>query len=253
MSVSHVICVTGATAGVGLATARRFLKEGWRVIAMGRRHERLGELAKEAGGYCLPLTVDVRDKAEVFKAFASLQPPFASIDVLVNNAGSAQGIELAQNAVMENWEVIIDTNVKGVMYCTAAVLPGLVARGSGHVVNISSIGAAGNSYPGSNVYGASKAFVSRFSQNLRTDLHGTRVRVTSIEPGKVESEFSLARFKGDVKKAGEVYAGFKSLQPEDLADIIFYVISTPPHVDISRLEVISTDQSDAGSRYFKGP
>ena len=251
MSVSRVICVTGSTAGIGLATTKRFLKEGWHVIAMGRRSERLDELAKEAGKRCLPLTVDVRNNADVLKAFASLPPPFASIDVLVNNAGSAQGVELAQNAVMENWETIVDTNIKGVMYCTSAVLSNFVAKRSGHIVNVSSIGATGNSYPGSNVYGASKSFVSKFSQNLRTDLHGTGVRVTVLEPGKVESEFALARFKGDAKKASAVYEGFKSLQPEDLADAIFYVVSTPQHVNISRLEVIPTDQSDAGSRYFK--
>lgn len=245
--MSKVICVTGATSGIGRATALRFAKEGWRVIAYGRRKEKLETLQKEAGPNCLALPLDVSDSAAVQAAFAALKAPFTPVDVLVNNAGLASGLDLAQSAALDDWERMVDTNIKGLLYCTQAVLPAMAERGIGHVVNIGSI-AGSNAYPGSNVYGASKAFVQKFSQNLRCDLHGTGVRVTNVEPGLLKTEFSLVRFKGDAARASALYDDYDPLHPEDVADIIYYVCSVPAHVNINRVEVMPTCQSDGGTR-----
>lgn len=247
----RVICVTGATSGIGRATAVRFVKEGWRVIAAGRRAERLDELAAEFGGSVLPLKLDVSDKAAVAEAFASLPEAFAPIDVLVNNAGGAHGLDKAMEASLDDWETMIDVNIKGLLYCTKAVLHSMVERGSGHIINIGSV-ASYTAYAGANVYGGAKAFVAQFTRNLRSDLHGTGVRATDIQPGLLESEFSLVRLKGDAAKADAVYAGAEPLTPEDLADIIHYVTCVPPHVDIELVRVKPVCQSDAGNLIFKG-
>ncbi|OYW09537.1 MAG: NADP-dependent 3-hydroxy acid dehydrogenase, partial [Rhodospirillales bacterium 12-71-4] len=194
--------VTGATAGFGLAIARRFAADGWRIVAAGRRQARLAELVAELGAArCHPVELDVRDRAAVEAAVAGLPAAFGAIDLLVNNAGLAPGLAPAQGADLDDWDAMVDTNCKGLMYVTRAVLPGMVARDRGHVVNIGST--AGEwPYPGGNVYGASKAFVRQFSLNLRADLFGTAVRVTDIEPGLVAgTEFSAVRFKGDADKA----------------------------------------------------
>ena len=245
-----VICITGATAGVGWATALRFAGEGWNVIVTGRRQERLEELAKMIGPSCLPLCLDVGDRAAVEKAFAGLTAPFAPIDVLVNNAGCAFGREPAQECLMDDWEAMVDTNIMGVLYCTRAVIGDMAARKSGQIVNISSI-AGFTTYRGANVYGASKAFVKQFSQNLRADLHGTGVRVNDIEPGNMETEFSLVRFKGDAAQAKAVYAGLDPLVAENIADAIWFVVSAPPHVNINRMEIMPVCQSQGGTVFFR--
>ena len=244
--MSRIVCITGATSGIGRATALRFAKEGWTVIATGRRKERLDNLAKEAGDNFLGIQLDVRDKDAVMAAFASLKAPFSPIDVLVNNAGLALGQEAAPQAMLDDWDTMVDTNIKGMYYCAKAVLPGMVERGKGHIINLGSI-AGVSSYFGANVYGSTKAFVQKFSQNLRCDLHGSGVRVTNVEPGRLESEFSVVRFKGDTVKSGAVYNDYDSLQPEDVADIIYYASTVPAHVNISRVEVMPTCQSDVGT------
>ena len=249
-SSQRIICVTGATSGIGRATAQRFLKEGWKVIAIGRRHERLESLAAEGGASLLPLPLDVSDRDAVAKAFASLPEAFAPIDVLVNNAGGAHGLSKTMDASLDDWETMIDANIKGVLYCTKAVVQSMVDRGTGHIVNIGSI-AAFTAYPGANTYGGTKAFVAQFTRNLRSDLHGTNVRATNIEPGLLESEFSVVRMKGDTEKADAVYANCQPLRPEDLADIVYYTVTLPPHVNIGRLQVTPVCQSDAGSVIYR--
>ena len=251
-SGQRIACVTGATSGIGRATAQRFLREGWKVIAIGRRSERLEELAAEGGACVLPLSLDVSDRAAVAKAFASLPEAFTPIDVLVNNAGGAHGMDKIMTADLDDWETMINANIKGVLYCTKAVVQSMVDRSTGHIVNIGSV-AAYTAYAGANTYGGTKAFVAQFSRNLRSDLHGTNVRVTNIEPGLLESEFSLVRLKGDTGKATAVYADCQPLRPEDLADILYYIVTLPSHVNIGRLQVTPVCQSDVGSAIYKGP
>ncbi|MCY1032855.1 SDR family NAD(P)-dependent oxidoreductase [Corallococcus sp. BB11-1] len=237
------VLVTGATAGVGLAVARRFVKEGARVIATGRRGERLDALRAELGERLLPVTLDVTDRAAVERTFASLPADFAQVDVLVNNAGLALGLDPAQTARLEDWDVMVDTNVKGLLYCTRAALTGMVARDRGHVINIGSI-AGEFPYPGGNVYGATKAFVHQFSLNLRADLHGTAVRVTDIEPGLLGgTEFSNVRFKGDDARAASLYANTQPLTPEDIADTVHWVASRPAHVNINVISMMPVAQA----------
>ncbi|MFC4167808.1 SDR family NAD(P)-dependent oxidoreductase [Teichococcus aestuarii] len=240
-----ILLVTGASAGFGAAIARRFAQqeEGARIIAAGRRQDRLEALAAELGREkVLPLVLDVRDGAAVAAAIAGLPPAWAEIDLLVNNAGLALGLEPAQRASLEDWETMIDTNVKGLVAVTHAVLPGMVARNRGHVVNIGST--AGEwPYPGGNVYGATKAFVRQFSLNLRADLFGTAVRVTDVEPGLVGgTEFSKVRF-GDEARAAAVYQGTEALTPEDIADAVHWVASRPARVNVNTLQVMPVCQS----------
>jgi 3-hydroxy acid dehydrogenase/malonic semialdehyde reductase len=247
--MSRVVLVTGATAGFGLAIARRFAADGARIIAAGRRAERLAALGAELGAArCLPLALDVRDRAAVADAFAALPAEWAAVDVLVNNAGLARGLGAAQEADLDDWDAMVDTNVKGLMYMTRAVLPGMVARNGGHIVNIGST--AGEwPYPGGNVYGASKAFVRQFSLNLRADLFGTALRVTDIEPGLVGgTEFSAVRFGGDAARAASVYAGAEPLTPEDVAEAVHWVASLPPRVNINTLQMMPVGQSFAALR-----
>ena len=252
MASNHrIICVTGATSGIGRATVLRFLKEGWKVIAVGRRRERLDELAAESGGMLLPVPLDVSNRAAVAQAFASLPDEFVPIDILVNNAGGALGQDKAMDASIDDWETMVDVNIKGVLYCTKVVVGDMAKRGAGHIVNIGSV-AATAAYAGANVYGSTKAFIAQFSRNLRSDLHGTNVRVTNIEPGLLESEFSQVRFKGNTEKAGSVYAGAEPLTPEDMADIIHYVVSVPRHVNIANLVVTPVCQSDQGTQIYRG-
>ena len=239
-----IILITGATSGFGAACARRFAAEGWRLILCGRRQERLDELRIELAAtvpvHTFPL--DVRDEAAVNAAVAALPAEFAEIDLLVNNAGLALGLEPAQRCDMQDWQDMIDTNIKGLLYCTRAVLPGMVERNRGHIVNIGSV--AGNyPYPGGNVYGGTKAFVKQFSLNLRADLLGAKVRVTNVEPGMAETEFSLVRFKGDDHKADRVYEGVQPLRPEDVADVVYWAATRPAHVNINRVEVMPVCQA----------
>lgn len=237
------VLVTGATSGFGRAIAQRFVREGARVVATGRRADRLESLAAELGERLLPLPLDVRDRAAVATALAELPAPFAEVDVLVNNAGLALGLEPADRASLDDWEAMIDTNVKGLVYVTRALLPGMVARGRGHVVNMGSI-AASYPYPGGNVYGGTKAFVRQFSLNLRADLAGRGVRVTDIEPGLCGgTEFSTVRFHGDADKAAGVYAGVQPLTAEDIAESVYWVASLPAHVNVNTLELMPVCQA----------
>lgn len=240
--MNKTIQITGATSGFGRACAERFAGEGWNLVLVGRRTERLNELRDRLDVDVYPLTLDVRQREAVGEAIRGLPAPFEQIDVLVNNAGLALGLEAAPQARLDDWDTMVDTNIKGVLYCTRAVLPQMVKRNCGYVVNIGSI--AGDwPYPGGNVYGATKAFVKQFSRNLRADLLGKRIRVTNIEPGIAETEFSVVRFKGDRKKAGDVYRHTRPLRAADIADIVWWVVNTPEHVNINRVEVMSTDQA----------
>jgi 3-hydroxy acid dehydrogenase/malonic semialdehyde reductase len=238
-----IVLVTGASAGFGAAIARRFIKDGAKVIAAGRRWERLEALQEELGSALLPVTLDVRQREAVEAAIAELPAEFAAIDVLVNNAGLALGLEPAQRADLDDWDTMIDTNIKGVVYCTRAALPGMVARDRGHIVNLGSI-AAEFPYPGGNVYGGTKAFVRQFSLNLRADLLGTAVRVTDVEPGMCGgTEFSNVRFKGDDAKVSSIYAGTDPLTAEDIADTVHWVTSRPPRVNINTISLMPVCQA----------
>ena len=237
-----VAFVTGATSGFGVAIAERLAREGARVVVAGRRGERLAALAQRLGERALPLVLDVRDRRAVESAVAALPPAFAGVDVLVNNAGLALGLEPAQRASLDDWDTMIDTNCRGVVLCTRALLPGMVERGRGHVVNIGSV-AGSYPYPGGNVYGATKAFVHQFSLNLRSDLLGTGVRVTSVEPGMAETEFSLVRFQGDAAKARGVYQGVQPLSADDVADAVVWCVTRPAHVNVNVLEMMTVQQA----------
>lgn len=240
-----IVLVTGATAGFGLEIARRFAGQGHRVIAVGRRGERLEALHAELGEHCLPLTLDVADRLAVQRALAGLPDAFAEIDVLVNNAGGALGLEPAPRADLDDWDTMVDVNIKGLMYCTRIVLEGMVARNRGLIVNIGSV-AGKFAYPGGNVYGACKAFVHQFTLNLRADLLGTAVRVSNIEPGLAGgTEFSEVRFKGDKAKAEAVYAGTESLTAADIADTVEWIVSRPAHVNINEVQLMPVCQAFA--------
>jgi 3-hydroxy acid dehydrogenase/malonic semialdehyde reductase len=237
------ILVTGATAGFGAAMARRFVRDGHRVIAAARRTDRLDALHGELGAALLPLALDVTDAAAVAALPASLPDAWRAVDVLVNNAGLARGLDPAQKAKIADWDQMIAVNVSGLAHMTHALLPGMVDRNRGHVINISST-AAVYPYPGGHVYGASKAFVTQFSLNLRADLVGTGVRVTDIEPGLVGgTEFSVNRFGGDTARAGAVYAGTVPLTADDIAEAAAWVVALPPHMNINRLEIMPTCQA----------
>lgn len=234
------ILVTGATSGFGEAIARRFASDGWKLVVLGRRQDRLVALARELKAHAL--VCDVRTRKEVFEAVASLPKEFATVDVLVNNAGLALGMEPAHKADLDDWEQMVDTNIKGLMFVTRAVLPGMVERGRGHIVNMGST-ASNYPYPGGNAYGGSKAFVKQFSLNLRADLSGTGVRVTNLEPGLAETEFSLVRFKGDQDKAAAVYKGMQPLTGQDIAEACAWCVNLPAHVNVNRMEIMPTAQS----------
>ena len=236
------VLVTGATAGFGEATARRFAAEGSKVVLAGRRTDRLDALKSELGGNAHALTLDIQDRDAVAAAIDGLPADFAAIDVLVNNAGLALGLDAAPSANLDDWDTMIDTNIKGLTYCTRFLLPGMVERRRGHVINLGST-AGSWPYPGGNVYGGTKAFVEQFSRNLRTDLVGTGVRVTCIKPGMAETEFSKVRFKGDEAAADKVYAGVNPLTAEDIAKIILWVSQQPSHVNINSLEVMPVNQT----------
>ena len=242
----RTVFITGASSGFGAAAARRFAARGDRVIAAARRGDRLQSLAAELGaGVLLPLTLDVRDRSAVERVPTQLPADFAEVDILVNNAGLALGMDPAQRADLDEWDQMIQTNCTGLVYVTRAFLPQMVARGAGHVVNLGSI-AGTYPYPGGNVYGATKAFVHQFSLNLRSDLHGTGVRVTCIEPGLVGgTEFSQVRFGGDRDRAAAVYAGTHALTAEDIAAAIEWATSQPPHVNINTIELMPVTQSFA--------
>ena len=242
---AKTVLITGATSGFGAATVERFVAGGWQVVATGRRAERLQKLVDRQGADRVhALAFDMRDEAAMRTAIAGLPAAFAGIDLLVNNAGLALGTAPAQQADLAQWKQMIDTNVTALVTITHLLLPTLIER-RGAIVNISSI-AGSYPYKGGNVYGGSKAFVSQFTQNLRTDLHGTGVRVSSIEPGMAETEFTLVRTGGNQAASDQLYAGAQPITAEDVAESIWWVATLPPHLNVNRLEVMPVSQSAAG-------
>ena len=247
-----IVLITGASAGFGAAITRVLAPLGHKIIVTGRRGDRLEALAQELGrDRVLPLVFDVTDRDAVETALASLPADWAEIDVLVNNAGLALGLEPAQDADLENWERMIDTNIKGLTYVTRAVLPGMVKRDRGHVVNMGSV--AGTwPYFGGNVYGATKAYVRQFTLNLRADLLGTKVRASNIEPGLVSgTEFSNVRFAGDDSKAANVYANTTPLTADDVAETVRWIISLPAHFNVNTIEIMPVVQGYGGLKVVK--
>lgn len=242
--------ITGATSGFGRAAARRFIAEGWQVIATGRREDRLQQLRDELGDGLHPARFDIRDEAAMRAALAALPERFRSIDLLLNNAGLAQGTKPAQDALLSDWRTMIDTNITALVTLTHALLPTLIER-RGAIINISST-AATYPYSGGNAYGGSKAFVSQFSLGLRADLHGTGVRVTALEPGMAETEFTLVRTHGDAAASDALYNSAEPMTAEDIADTIFWVATLPPHLNVNRLEMMPTRQSFAGFQVARG-
>lgn len=237
--MAKTILITGATSGFGKACAEYFAAQGWQLILTGRRHERLEQLQQQLGGAVRQIiTLDVRDRDQVFEQLGSL----TDIDVLLNNAGLALGLEPSWEVSIDDWDTMVDTNIKGLMYCTRALLPQMVTRNSGHIINIGST-AGSWPYPGGNVYGGTKAFVKQFSRNLRSDLLGSKVRVTNVAPGMAESEFSDVRFKGDTEQAAKVYQGTEALRPEDIAETVFWIVNRPAHVNINAIEMMPVDQA----------
>ena len=236
--------VTGATSGFGEAIARKLSQEGYKIVALARREDRLKKLASELGDTHI-IVADIRDKEAVFKAVESLPDKFKDIEVLVNNAGIALGLEKTIDAKVEDFETMIDTNVKGLIYSTKAVLPLLYKQEKGYIFNLGST-AGSWPYPGSNVYGATKAFVKQFSLNLRNDLVGTNIRVTNIEPGLCKTEFSEVRFKGDKEKADSIYEHTNFITAEDIATILLNCLNMPESVNINRVEVMANTQTWAG-------
>jgi 3-hydroxy acid dehydrogenase/malonic semialdehyde reductase len=241
---TKTVLITGASSGFGEACARKFAAEGHRLILTARRTDRIEALAKELGEQVdtLAVTLDVRERESVDEKLTGLPDEFSAVDVLVNNAGLALGLNSADQADLDHWDTMVDTNIKGLMYCTRAILPGMVARGAGHVVNIGSV-AASWPYPGGNAYGGTKAFVQQFSRNLRTDLIGKNIRVSLVEPGMCETEFSLVRFDGDADKASSVYEGMQPLTGKDVADIVYWTTQVPPHINVNQLEVMPVAQA----------
>lgn len=241
--MAMTILVTGATAGFGAAMVRRFVRDGHRVIAAARRADRLDALHTELGAAVLPLVLDVSDAAAVAALPGSLPSTWREVDVLVNNAGLALGLDPAQKASVSDWDRMVAVNVSGMMHMTHALLPGMVERNRGHIINVSST-AAIYPYPGGHVYGASKAFVTQFSLNLRADLVGLSVRVTDLEPGLCGgTEFSVKRFGGDTARADAVYAGTVPLTADDIAEAAAWVINLPSHMNVNRMELMPTCQA----------
>ncbi|MEA4909968.1 MAG: SDR family oxidoreductase [Chloroflexi bacterium] len=250
--MTQTVLVTGATAGFGEAMARRFAGEGWRVIATGRRAERLQALVSELGqDKVWAASFDMRDAAAMQASLEALPEAFREIDVLVNNAGLALGTVPAPQARLEDWRTMIETNILGLVTITHKLLPTLMAR-KGLIVNISSI-AGQYPYPGGNVYGATKAFVTQFSRGLRSDLHGSGVRVTSIEPGMAETEFTLVRTGGNQAASDTLYRGAHPLTGEDIAETVYWLATLPPHVNVNRLEVMPVNQSWGGFQVYRDP
>jgi 3-hydroxy acid dehydrogenase/malonic semialdehyde reductase len=247
----RTVFITGASSGFGAAVARRFAASGARVIAAARRAGRLKDLAAELGSQVLPVTLDVRDRPAVAEVVSGLPAEFADVDVLVNNAGLALGTDPAQSADLDDWDQMIDTNCKGLVYVTRAVLPGMVARGRGHVINLGSV-AGTYPYPGGNTYAGTKAFVHQFSIALRSDVHGTGVRVTCVEPGMADTEFSAVRFHGDQAKADGVYAGMQPMTAGDIAESIYWAATMPAHVNVNVIELMATAQSWAPYQVARG-
>lgn len=241
---NKIILITGATSGIGRATAIRFANGGARLILCGRRKEKLDILVRELGENHMSIIFDVRDKKAVFKAIESLPKEYKKIDVLINNAGNAHGMDSAQTASLDDWDAMIDSNVKGLMYVTKAVLPFMVEKQKGQIINLGSI-AAKEVYPNGSVYCSSKAAVDSFTKGLRVDLNPLGIRVGAIHPGLVETEFSYVRFKGDQKRSKKVYEGMNALNADDIADAILYMTQVPEKVNIADMVILPTSQANA--------
>ncbi|GJJ03610.1 NAD(P)-dependent oxidoreductase [Duganella rhizosphaerae] len=237
-----IVFITGATAGFGAAMARTFVQNGHKVLISGRRADRLEALSAELGAAARPVVLDVTDKASIKSALDGLPAEWSQIDVLVNNAGLALGVTPAHESSLEDWDTMIATNCSGLVAMTRAILPGMVARGSGTVINLGSV-AGDTPYPGGNVYGATKAFVEQFTLNLRADLVGTGVRATNLAPGLCGgTEFSNVRLKGNDAAAAKVYEGTEPLTPEDIANTAYWIATLPAHININRIEMMPTCQ-----------
>ncbi len=241
-----IALITGASSGIGKACAYLFAQHGINLIITARRLERLLEIQEEIKKLysvdVLPIKLDVRKRKDVFEALTNLPDRFKDVDILINNAGLSKGLDPIHEGNVDDWETMIDTNIKGLLYVTRAILPGMVKRNRGTVVNVASI-AAHETYPGGNVYCATKAFVLQLSKAMRMDLLGTNVRVISVDPGMVETEFSIVRFNGDVERAKEVYEGLRPLTADDIAKTIYMAISMPDHVTLEDIVVMPTDQA----------
>ena len=243
-----IVFVTGASAGIGESAAKAFAAQGARILMCARRADRMEKLAqalvREHKSDVHHFVLDVRDRAAVDKAVAGLPEEWRAIEILVNNAGLSRGLDKLPAGLVSDWEEMIDANIKGLLYVTRAVLPGLVARGRGHVINIGSI-AGRELYPGGNVYCATKFAVKALSNAMRLDLNGTPIRVSEVAPGMVETEFSLVRFHGDAERASKVYKGLTPLSPDDIADAIVWCATRPPHVNVSEVVIMPTAQASA--------
>ncbi|MCX2738806.1 SDR family NAD(P)-dependent oxidoreductase [Pontibacter anaerobius] len=243
--MTKIAFVTGATSGIGLATALELAHKGYLIIATGRRRERLQELQEKLGeDNVYPLVFDVRDKVAVVEAVAALPDAWRKVDVLVNNAGNAHGLAPIQDGSVDDWDAMIDINVKGLLYVTKAVLPLMLERGKGHIVNIGSI-AGKEAYPNGNVYCASKHAVDALSKAMRMDLVQQGIKVSEVNPGLVETEFSEVRFKGDTERAATVYQGYEPLQAQDIAELIAFIVTRPAHVNLAEVLVLPTAQASA--------
>ena len=240
----RIALVTGATAGIGEAVARKFAENGMKLVLAARRREKLETIADSLGTECHILELDITNRSAVDKSFNRIPEKFSEIDVLVNNAGLALGLESASNADLSDWDQMIDTNVKGLTYCARTVLPGMVSRDRGHIINIGSV-AGSYPYPGGNVYGGTKAFVRQFSLNLRADLLGTQIRVSCVEPGATKTEFLTVRFKGDSEKAESMLKGANPMTASDVAEVINFVATAPSNVNINLLELMPVSQAFA--------
>ena len=251
MPTKPVVLVTGASSGIGRACVDAFLAQGARVIAAARRSERLAELQHQHEGAVLPLPMDVRDRASVNDALGSLPDEWSPIDVLVNNAGLARGRTPLHKDDPDDWDQMLDTNVRGLLNVCGAVLPGMVERGSGHVINVGS-NAGREVYPGGTVYCATKAAVERITRGMRMDVLGSGVKISEVDPGMVETEFSVVRFHGDEAAAGKVYEGVTPLQAADIANVVTWIADQPPHVVIADVLVYPLDQAGSGKIARRG-
>ena len=239
--MQKIALITGATAGFGNSSVKEFIDNGWKVVATGRREERLLALKEQFGEALHTLTFDIQNSTQINEAIDSLPSNFKNIDLLINNAGLALGTAAAQECDLEQWNTMVDTNIRGLMSLTHKVLPTLIQQ-RGAVINISSV-AASYPYPGGNVYGGTKAFVVQFSLGLRSDLHGTGVRVTCVEPGMSETEFTLVRTKGDQSASDKLYEGANPMTGEDIAKTLYWIATLPPHMNINRVELMPVNQS----------
>lgn len=244
--MKKTVLITGATSGIGRATARAFALNSFKLIICGRREDRLRELQDELSQRTEVQTLlfDVRNRESVQRNINALPDEFKNIDILINNAGNAHGLDPIQSGDLDDWDAMIDINVKGLLYVSKAVIPGMIERGHGHIINLGSVAGKEN-YPNGNVYCATKHAVDSITQSMRMDLHGTGIKVGAIHPGMVETEFSQVRFKGDAQRAATVYQGLHPLKPEDIADIIIFICTRAPHVNIADLLVFPTAQANA--------